>query len=192
MLVTLCNVLLFGITLWVSVSDKGTYNHIALENVSKLESATRRGLRSESPASTISSNPISSSQATVAISTTTSDKEQQEQTKSKAAEATPTPNQSSTQVDTISPIPCSEQLANRKSDQKDPNRDLEESPYKHVTKIEPNMYVSLHAAAFDAMRWASIYNQGNYYEHGITRQFSRILGNTDKPGLVIDVGMNIG
>ncbi|KAL3942267.1 MAG: hypothetical protein SGBAC_003506 [Bacillariaceae sp.] len=54
------------------------------------------------------------------------------------------------------------------------------------------MYISLHNKKYDDMRWAYIYKKGNYYESGITEQFRSILGNTTEPGLVIDVGMNIG
>eukprot|EP00550_Attheya_septentrionalis_P004232 CAMPEP_0198297810 /NCGR_PEP_ID=MMETSP1449-20131203/38433_1 /TAXON_ID=420275 /ORGANISM="Attheya septentrionalis, Strain CCMP2084" /LENGTH=256 /DNA_ID=CAMNT_0043998887 /DNA_START=593 /DNA_END=1363 /DNA_ORIENTATION=+ len=34
--------------------------------------------------------------------------------------------------------------------------------------------------------------KGNYYETGITDQFHQILANTTRPGLVLDIGMNIG
>jgi FkbM family methyltransferase len=92
----------------------------------------------------------------------------------------------------IRPVSCSELLASRKDDPADPNRHLVESPKKFVKMTDPNFFISLHAAHFDGLRWAHIYNKGNYYETGITEQFKSILYSAEKKGLVIDVGMNIG
>lgn len=92
----------------------------------------------------------------------------------------------------IEPVSCSKLLANRKNDPTDPNRGFEESPMKFVNMTDPNFFISLHEANFDAMRWAHIYRKGNYYETGITEQFKSILFSAEKKGLVIDVGMNIG
>jgi FkbM family methyltransferase len=92
----------------------------------------------------------------------------------------------------IRPVSCSELLASRKDDPADPNRHLDESPKKFVNMTDPNFFISLHAAHFDGLRWAHIYNKGNYYETGITEQFKSILYSAEKKGLVIDVGMNIG
>jgi FkbM family methyltransferase len=93
----------------------------------------------------------------------------------------------------IEPVSCSERLAGRKSDKRDPNREFNiESPKKYVNATDPEFWISLHAQNFDMMRWNHIYKNGNYYETGITEQFKEILHSRDKKGLVIDVGMNIG
>lgn len=62
---------------------------------------------------------------------------------------------------------------------------------KFVDKIEPNFWISLHREHFDPSRWNSIYHDGKYYETGITDQFHEML-SSKPPGIVVDVGMNIG
>lgn len=89
---------------------------------------------------------------------------------------------------------CPVAIARRKNDTdvfRDPNYKLTESPKRH-TITEPPFWISLHDRWFDLLRWNSIYNQGTYYEVGLTKLFDGILNNTESPGLVIDIGMNIG
>jgi FkbM family methyltransferase len=87
---------------------------------------------------------------------------------------------------------CPSVIAHRKDeDFYDPNKALEESPKRH-TITTPPFWISLHIEWFDKMRWVSIMNNGNYYETGLTNIFKEILANTESPGLVIDIGMNIG
>jgi len=91
----------------------------------------------------------------------------------------------------LSPIDCHRQIENRQNDPSDPNREADSSPFKEITKFQRNFFISLHNRHFDMMRWNSIYNTGEYYEKGLATQFEEIL--KDKPpGLVMDVGMNIG
>ncbi|CAJ1940196.1 unnamed protein product [Cylindrotheca closterium] len=194
-IVTMCfNVMLWGVALWATASDSESYIHVAVESMSKPE-VVSRNLRSESPPSTDTSNLHSSKNlhgmTNMKVSTTDSAMQQLEQKASEPASSEP-PNESNSQLETISPILCTQKLANRKSDSTDPNQHLKESAYKHITLTDPNMYISLHDETFDDMRWAYIYKKGNYYETGITEQFRSILRNTTQPGLVIDVGMNIG
>jgi len=73
----------------------------------------------------------------------------------------------------------------------DPNKGMAESP-KRRTITDPPFWISLFKEWFDRMRWNSIMKKGTYYEEGITDVFHQILSTTDAPGLVIDVGMNIG
>lgn len=192
-LFTFCNVLLFGVVLWGSDADKSSYSHVALESILQSELPSRR--LNSTPQT--SSTPISTSETNIEVSSTNAESKQQDPVKEqppvKSEEATLSPNNlTKKQVEKVSPIQCDQQLANRKSDEADPNQKLDESPYKHINLTNPNMYISLHDAKFDPMRWNAIYNNGNYYETGITEQFRSILQNTTKPGLVIDVGMNIG
>lgn len=93
---------------------------------------------------------------------------------------------------TIQTVSCPDILIRAKEDESfyDPNKKLEESP-KRWTITQPPFWVSLHVMWFDKVRWNSIYKKGNYYEVGLTDVFHKIL-NVDEPGLVIDVGMNIG
>jgi len=87
---------------------------------------------------------------------------------------------------------CPSIIAHRKDkDFFDPNKSLEESP-KRLTITNPPFWISLHTERFDKMRWVSIMVKGNYYETGLTNLFKEILAKTESPGLVIDVGMNIG
>lgn len=92
----------------------------------------------------------------------------------------------------IASVSCPQRLTNRRNDTADPNRNDEQSPKKLVNATIPHFWISLHESHFDAMRWAHIYNKGDYYETGITQQFKDILYRAERPGLVIDVGMNIG
>ena len=91
------------------------------------------------------------------------------------------------------PVHCPTQMANRKGPESiDPNKDYSESPKRYInTTTYPPFWISLHKKSFDRLRWASIMKRGRYYEYGITDQFNQILENQD-PGLVIDIGMNIG
>lgn len=165
---TMCNLVLFGMALKASVAGSD-YGHVtfAFEDVSLTELAAR-SLRSET-----TTFPVATQSTPLAAIGTSGDK----------------PNAKS---GPIAPISCSARLAHRKSDDTDPNQLLEESPHKHVTKTDPSMHISLHKSSFDELRWSHIYKKGNYYETGITEQFRSILANTPKPGMVIDVGMNIG
>ena len=89
------------------------------------------------------------------------------------------------------PVHCPTHMSKRnESGSFDPNRDLAESPKKFIKK-HPQFWISLHKQNFDRLRWASIMNRGEYYETGITHQFGEILANKT-PGLVLDIGMNIG
>ncbi len=92
-------------------------------------------------------------------------------------------------------VSCPDVLARSKDDDfYDPNKDLDESPKRH-TITSPPFWISLHQQWFDRMRWGSIMLKGNYYETGLTEVFKSILLNnqtSSTPGLVIDVGMNIG
>ena len=111
-------------------------------------------------------------------------------------EEKPTDAAAMTKFDTmIKPVSCASQIANRQNDPRDPNRAIDEGslPSKYVTKPDPKFWISLHAQNFDRMRWVHIMQNGNYYEVGITEQFRSILHQqAAQPGLVIDVGMNIG
>ena len=90
------------------------------------------------------------------------------------------------------PVSCPSQIATRGAPgSRDPNNGMSESP-KRLTITDPPFWISLHKHHFDKLRWASIMIQGNYYETGITNQFHQILANTPRPGLVLDIGMNIG
>jgi FkbM family methyltransferase len=89
-------------------------------------------------------------------------------------------------------VSCPSQIATRNAPGSiDPNNGMPESP-KRLTITDPPFWISLHKAYFDKMRWLSIMEKGNYYETGITDQFHQILANTSRPGLVLDIGMNIG
>ncbi len=89
-------------------------------------------------------------------------------------------------------ISCPDVVAQSKGeDFYDPNKSLNESPKRH-TITSPPFWISLHQQWFDKMRWASIMIKGNYYETGLTEVFKSILNSTSSPGLVLDVGMNIG
>jgi len=93
---------------------------------------------------------------------------------------------------TYTPVSCPELFEKRENeDFYDPNRGMPESPKKQ-TLTEPPFWISLHKEWFDKMRWISIMHKGLYYEVGLTNVFKEILSNTDAPGRVIDVGMNIG
>uniref|UniRef100_A0A7S2PCD2 Methyltransferase FkbM domain-containing protein n=1 Tax=Leptocylindrus danicus TaxID=163516 RepID=A0A7S2PCD2_9STRA len=50
----------------------------------------------------------------------------------------------------------------------------------------------MHKQSYDPRRWKAIWNTGNYYERGINDIFHEVLMDRPEPGLVIDVGMNIG
>jgi FkbM family methyltransferase len=90
------------------------------------------------------------------------------------------------------PVSCPSQIETRNATgSKDPNHGMSESP-KRLTITDPPFWISLHKEHFDKLRWASIMMKGNYYETGITDQFQQILANTTRPGLVLDIGMNIG
>ena len=89
-------------------------------------------------------------------------------------------------------VDCPSQIATRNATgYSDPNNGMDESP-KRLTITDPSFWISLHKEYFDRMRWASIMKNGNYYETGITDQFQQILAHTTRPGLVLDIGMNIG
>lgn len=88
-------------------------------------------------------------------------------------------------------VSCPDVIAHRKDKNfYDPNEGLQESP-KRYTITSPPFWISLHKEWFDQMRWVSIMKKGNYYETGLTEVFKDILSNVS-PGLVLDVGMNIG
>ena len=92
------------------------------------------------------------------------------------------------------PVHCPTHMANRRDPDTsiDPNMNYAESPKRYINKTSyPPFWISLHKQVFDPMRWASIMVGGEYYETGVTRQFSTILANQSR-GLVIDIGMNIG
>lgn len=89
-------------------------------------------------------------------------------------------------------VSCPDAIANSKhEDFYDPNKGLKESPKRH-TITTPPFWISMHTEQFDKMRWVCIMNKGYYYEMGLTKIFKDILTSTTSPGLVLDVGMNIG
>mmetsp|Transcript_37573 Transcript_37573/g.41503 ORF Transcript_37573/g.41503 Transcript_37573/m.41503 type:complete len:384 (+) Transcript_37573:125-1276(+) len=90
-------------------------------------------------------------------------------------------------------VSCPDVIARSKQgDFYDPNKGLIESPKRH-TITSPPFWVSLHKQWFDRQRWNSIMIKGTYYETGLTNIFKDILNTTTtSPGLVLDVGMNIG
>jgi len=92
----------------------------------------------------------------------------------------------------IQTVSCPKILIRAKEDDNfyDPNKGLE-SLLKRWTITQPPFWISLHKKWFDPRRWTSIYTKGEYYEKGLTDVFRKIL-DVDEPGLVIDVGMNIG
>lgn len=109
------------------------------------------------------------------------------------------------------PIHCPTQIQTRNlTSYGDPNKHMRKVPYKHVTSHPPHdFFISLHKKYYDMQRWNSIYVKGDYYETGITDQFHVILRpdtyvGTElgdgvaseqkklEPGLVLDIGMNIG
>ena len=109
-----------------------------------------------------------------------------------ANDANPTNEETAVyQGKTWNPVHCPTHMSKRNDKGSiDPNRDLDESPKKFIKK-HPQFWISLHKQNFDRLRWASIMNRGEYYETGITHQFGQILANKT-PGLVLDIGMNIG
>eukprot|EP00978_Attheya_sp_CCMP212_P023275 scaffold70917_cov51-Attheya_sp.AAC.1 len=91
------------------------------------------------------------------------------------------------------PVSCPSQIATRNAAGSiDPNHGIMPESPKRLTITDPPFWISLHKENFDKMRWISIMKKGNYYETGITDQFHQILANTSRPGLVLDIGMNIG
>eukprot|EP00547_Thalassionema_nitzschioides_P002159 CAMPEP_0194211824 /NCGR_PEP_ID=MMETSP0156-20130528/11242_1 /TAXON_ID=33649 /ORGANISM="Thalassionema nitzschioides, Strain L26-B" /LENGTH=352 /DNA_ID=CAMNT_0038939503 /DNA_START=346 /DNA_END=1401 /DNA_ORIENTATION=- len=98
-------------------------------------------------------------------------------------------------LDPYQPVDCRLQMQARQNEDaipKDPNNGMAESP-KKLTITNPPFWISLHKESFDRVRWNSIYKNGNYYETGVTDQFQQMLNSTaTKPGLVLDIGMNIG
>jgi len=94
---------------------------------------------------------------------------------------------SSISTKTIQAIDCKTHHA-----EADPNEGMSEnSTITFVDEIDPTFWISLHEEDFDPIRWNSIYHDGNYYETGITEQFHEML-HSKPPGIVVDVGMNIG
>jgi FkbM family methyltransferase len=115
----------------------------------------------------------------------------QKKTQSTISDIPPPPKKRKTTTKLV-PVSCPSQIATRNAaGGRDPNIDMAESP-KRLTITDPPFWVSLHKKNFDKLRWFSIMDKGTYYETGITDQFHRILANTTRPGLVLDIGMNIG
>ena len=50
----------------------------------------------------------------------------------------------------------------------------------------------MHKKWFDRLRWISIIDKGEYYETGLTQRYKEIFKADTTPGLVLDIGMNIG
>lgn len=91
----------------------------------------------------------------------------------------------------ITPVDCHHHHA-----ENDPNAFImvkpENNPEKYVEKRSPPFWITLHKRKFDPLRWISIMENGDYYEHGISDIFAEILRDQTTKGTVIDVGMNIG
>lgn len=113
-------------------------------------------------------------------------------TSSSSSGKSPKYHSAKTNKNRLESVSCPSQITTRtEGDAWDPNKGMDESP-KRFTITDPPFWISLHKKYFDMMRWVSIMDKGNYYETGITDQFHQILGNTTRPGLVFDIGMNIG
>lgn len=73
----------------------------------------------------------------------------------------------------------------------DPNQ---QQVYLRQVVTEPPFFVSVHNSEYDVVRFKSIFQKGNYYEHLVRQRFEYILSQTKdvtKP-FVLDVGGNIG
>lgn len=88
-------------------------------------------------------------------------------------------------------VSCSSLLKGAKYSEYNPNKNLAK-PLLRFTVTEPPFWISLHAQSYDRIRWRTIWENGDYYEHGINDVFHKVLADRTEPGLVIDVGMNIG
>ena len=74
----------------------------------------------------------------------------------------------------------------------DPNFSFQnKSLHSRETVTDPSFLISVHGKEFDKLRWVHIMGKGDYYETGITNMFKQLL-NGKAPGIVIDVGQNIG
>ena len=70
------------------------------------------------------------------------------------------------------------------------NKNQGSPPLQKYTKTSPPFWISIHNKRFDPRRFV-IFVEGLYYEGGITDLFHKIL-DKKVPGLVLDIGMNIG
>jgi FkbM family methyltransferase len=70
----------------------------------------------------------------------------------------------------------------------DPN---EGKVWARETITYPHFYISLHAEAYDPVRWR-IMEEGKYYEDEVHKNFVSILDDKSPASYVLDVGANIG